>query len=267
MGLALARTDARARRLLELASDVTGVDVPRALERGGRALSRTEVIQPVLVAVGLGFAHAWSEREGPPDVVLGHSLGELTAAAYALDLPDERAIALAHTRGLAMAEAAARAPGGMLALRALGDEALAPFLAEGLALAAVNAPDERVLSGSLDALLRADRMATLETRRLAVSGPWHHPSMAPAMEPLRAALVGLPVTTSRASLVSAVTTAVVEPEDVANVLVESLVRAVRWSDTVDRLVASGLERIVVAPPSRVLTGLVRRGAARTLLRE
>ena len=81
MGLALAATDARARRLLEVASDVTGVDVPRALERGGRALSRTEVIQPVLVAVGLGFAHAWTEREGPPDVVLGHSLGELTCAS------------------------------------------------------------------------------------------------------------------------------------------------------------------------------------------
>lgn len=61
--------------------------------------------------------------------------------------------------------------------------------------------------------------------------------------------------------------AVVEPEDIVQVLVESLVRPVRWLDTVDRLVASGLERIVVAPPSRVLTGLVRRGSARALLRE
>lgn len=267
MGLALARTDARARRLLALASDVTGVDVPRALEHGGRALTRTEVIQPVLVAVGLGFAYAWCEREGPPDVVLGHSLGELTAAAYAIHLPDECAISLARTRGLAMAEAAARAPGGMLAIRAHREEDLAPLLAEGLALAAVNAPDEWVLSGSLEALSRAERMAVVETRRLVVSGPWHHPAMmAAALVPLRAALEAVPVGSPRAAFVSAVTTQPVICDDVAGVLLESLVRPVRWSETIDRLVTLGLESLVVVPPSRVLTGLLRRGSARALVR-
>lgn len=257
MGLALAREDARARVLLELASDLLGLDVPRALERGGRALGRTEIIQPVLVAVGLGDAHARIAREGWPDVVLGHSLGELTAAALALELPDADALALAHARGLAMAEAARLHPGGMLAVRATTDDELAPLLAEGLVLAAHNAPDERVLAGPLDAIARAERATTLRTTRLAVAGPWHAPTMASALEPFRAALARVRLARPlRARLESAIVGGA--PADVAQALLDGLVRPVRWASTLERLAAEGLTTLDVAAPSRRLAALCRR---------
>ena len=260
MGLALARTDARARHLLEIASERTRIDVPRALERGGRALARTEVAQPVLVAVGLGFAHAWAAREGPAALVLGHSLGELTAAAFALGLPDELAISLAHARGLAMAEAAAASPGGMLAVQSGRDDELAALTRSGLALAAINAPDERVLSGPSEALARAERASTARTRRLAVGGPWHHPAMAAAAATLRAALeaVSWPDRWAHAPLLSCVTASVLAPEDVPRALVDGLVSPVRWLEALLVLERSGPHQLVVATPARVLTALARR---------
>jgi [acyl-carrier-protein] S-malonyltransferase len=259
MGLALARIDPRARALLELASELLALDVPRALERGAKALARTEVIQPVLVAVGLGFAHAHVEREGWPELVLGHSLGELTAAAFALDLADAEALSLAHARGLAMAEAARQSPGGMLAVRAVTDEELAPLLAEGLELAAHNAPDERVLAGSLDALARAERATTLPTRRLAVAGPWHARTMSAARTPFEEALRGVPWDRApRARLFSAVTLEEVPPSELAETLADGLVRPVRWAPALQRLEAAGLRTLEVAPPSRILAGLCRR---------
>lgn len=271
MGLALARHHARARALLALASDTTGIDVPRALERGARALSRTEVIQPVLVAVGLGFAHALADRQDAPDIVLGHSLGELTAACFALDLPDETAITIARARGLAMSQAATTHPGGMLAVRTTDDAALGPLLAEGLTLAAINAPDERVLSGPLDAITRAERVSSLETRRLSVAGPWHHrASMTEAAHSFRASLADLPlhslrVPRLRVPVLSTITLTPLEAADIPDVLVRGLLEPVRWSAALDHLVARGLSRLTVAPPARVLTGLVRRGPARSTL--
>lgn len=252
MGLALAATDARARRLLELASDATHVDLRRAIERGGRALARTEVLQPALVAVSLGAAHALAARGASFAVVLGHSLGELAAACFALDVDDETAIGLAAERGRRMQEAADARPGAMIAV------ASPSSIPAGLCLAAHNADDEHVLSGDAAAITRAlaDRRGAT---RLRVSGAWHSPAMAPVVEPFRASLErALGGRTMRIPLLSAVSARVVAVHDVVDALATGLVSPVRWVDTLRALAPLGVTRIVLAPPDRLSRSLARR---------
>jgi [acyl-carrier-protein] S-malonyltransferase len=252
MGVALAAMDARARRLLALASDATKIDVVRALDRGGRALTRTDVLQPVLVAVSLGAAHALADRGHVPDVVLGHSLGELAAACFALDVDDETAIALAAERGRLMAEAADAHPGGMVALSSRDP---AP---EGLVLAAHNADDEHVFSGDLDAVERVARTRS-DATRLRVSGAWHSLAMAPVVEPLRVSFArALTGRASRVPLLSAVDARVMAPSEIPLALARGIVGPVQWATTLRALSPLGIERIVLAPPGRLSRALVRR---------
>ncbi len=252
MGLTRASTDQRAKRLLELASEATKVDLVRALERGGRALTRTDVLQPALVAVALGAAHALSDE---PVVVLGHSLGELAAACFALDVPDEIAIGLAATRGRLMQAAAELRPGGMLAL------ATGEGLPEDVVVAAYNADDEVVVSGDVEAIERLGRMRP-DATRLRVSGAWHSPSMAFAVEPFRAALGGaLAGRAMRIPLLSATTAGIASASQVAEVLARGLVSPVRWAASLRALDVTDL---VLAPPTRVSRSLARRTLGRTI---
>ncbi|MFF9850590.1 type I polyketide synthase [Streptomyces litmocidini] len=125
-----------------------------ALLRDGteEELRRTDLLQPAVVAVGHALARLWEHWGVRPAALLGHSLGEFTAAALSgvFDLPD--ALRLAAVRGRLMAETA---PGAMLAVPLAEDAAAAEAAARGLDLAAVNGPEAAVLSGPADAVERA----------------------------------------------------------------------------------------------------------------
>src|SRR5207244_3526626 len=99
MGLDIAERVPAASALLDTASEVTGVDAREVLALAGPELRRTSVIQPLLVAVGLGAHAALAEAGIAPAIVAGHSLGELTAWAAAGALGAREAIALAAARG------------------------------------------------------------------------------------------------------------------------------------------------------------------------
>lgn len=270
MGIALAARSRGARSLLALASEVTGIDVPRALERGGRALERTDMLQPVLVAVSLGAARALAERGTSPAVCVGHSLGELTALALAANLPDQVALALAAARGRLMHEAALATPGGMLALRSSSpldlDRAVSVALAEGCVLAADNAPDERVVSGPDDRIRAAARALGPIATRLRTVGAWHSPAMQPAADAFRTlarealagrALVTKFVSAARASELS-------EPDALADALADGLVAPVRFSDALALVLWLGVRRAAVLPPAKSTRSLVRRATGGAL---
>jgi [acyl-carrier-protein] S-malonyltransferase len=259
MGLPLAAEDARARRLLELASEVTGLDVPRALERGARALSSTEVLQPVLAAVALGAAHAAEKVLGPPALVLGHSLGELAAVLYACEVDDERAVAIARARGEAMAEAARRCPGGMLATHA-ADDVRARAERLGLDVAAENADDELVFSGDTAALVALAKELGARARALRALGPWHARSMAAAAPALDEALRGV-LGPARVPVVSAVTGEEVrDGAELARLLVRGLSEPVRFAAAV-RASRALVHRWLVVPPGKVVASLLTRNGA------
>ena len=270
MGLALAASHPRARAWLDEASRVTGIDVPRALERGSRELSRTEILQPVLVAVSLASADALEARGVPVDVVAGHSLGELSAACWALAVPMRAAVELAALRGELMRDAARVHPGGMIAVRAAPD-GLDALLERGrargeLQVAAVNAPDETVIAGDREAI--AWLAAELRDRAspLRVAGAWHTERMRSVVAPLRVALAeAFSGRTLRARVVSAARGAPVDAEAMPEALATGLVSPVRFLDAVRAMEVSGVDRAVLVAPSRTARSLVRRASLRRVL--
>ena len=146
---------------------------------------RTEVAQPLLTAAALLSGRALLGA-GRPDLVCGHSVGELSALALAGVLTDDEAVLLAAGRGRLMAEAAAVRPTGMAAL--LGGSALdgADVAAAGLQIATVNIVGQVVVGGPLEALDAWTPANGARVRRLDVAGAFHTDAMAPAVAGLTA---------------------------------------------------------------------------------
>ena len=255
----LARPAARA--LIAAASDATGADLGRLLARGGRDLARPELLQPALVAACLAAASTLDDVGIRPTLVLGHSLGELTAWAAAGCISPIDAVELAALRGRLMAREAARHPGGMIALGNATAGACRQALAAGrahgrLAIAAHNAPEEWVLSGDHPALARAQ--ARMPSRRLAVAGAWHSPAMAGAVAELTAALGEVPRAPGRAALVSNRTGQVAAEADIPALLAGQLVRPIRFVAALETVRACRLSRLIAVGPGKLLRALVRR---------
>ncbi|MGM1063751.1 SDR family NAD(P)-dependent oxidoreductase, partial [Saccharothrix sp. Mg75] len=222
-------------------------------------LDQTLYTQAALFATGTALFRLLEHLGARPDYLLGHSIGEITAAHVAgvLDLP--RACALVAARGRAMQDA--RAGGAMVAIAAAEDEVRAT-LEDGVDVAAVNAPGAVVVSGDADAVERVAavwRERGRRTRALSVSHAFHSAHMDDALDDLRAALAGLEFGEPRIPVVSNVTGAVADPAELASpdYWVRHVRGAVRFADGVATLVAAGVTEFVELGPDAVLTALVR----------
>ena len=264
MGLDLAAASRRAADLLGHASELTGVDLFRELDRCGPALRRTDVVQAAMAAVGLGVFLELRDAGARPDLVAGHSSGEIAALAAAGWVPADRAVELAGLRGSLMAREARTRPGGMLAVFLDTEEAVAEAVEHGrrrgrLDIAAHNGPGEWVLTGDDDAL----RLVASEvpSKRLSVSGSWHGPAMAGAVDELRDALSsrmiepepGSPhLVGNRAGEVIGIGV------DLAGEIAGQLARPVCLIQVFETFSRLGVTDVVVAGPGRALRGLIRR---------
>lgn len=238
----------RAHPLLELAVGEARLSWNELDANAGRALERTDVLQPVLTALSLAVHAALRAAGVTPALLLGHSLGEVPALAAAGALSSEDAVRLAAKRGALMAREAARHPGGLIAVHS-EDEAQRLLLSHpGLRLAARNAPDEVVLSG-----LAADLPAS--ARRVPVSGPWHHDAMADAVAPFRAALDAVP---HHAPLLPCVRNLDGAPGLTVDALADQLTRPVEFTRCLSTARALGADTFVTVGPGLVLRGLVRK---------
>jgi len=246
--------------LVARASEHARVDLRRVLSRGGRELERSEVLQPAMVAVCLGV-DALLERAGVrPAIVLGHSLGELSAWASAGGISREDAVDLAALRGRLMAREAEAHPGGMLRIkggRAVVDEALA---LGGVTLGAHNGPDEYAVSGGRDAL--AAVLARIPSVRLPVAGAWHSPMMAGAHGELLAALERLPRRPLHARFISNANGGFAGEHDLPRLLADQLVHPVQFAASLATLAAAGTTRILTVGPGKTLRALVHRNLDR-----
>ncbi|MBI2375544.1 MAG: ACP S-malonyltransferase [Deltaproteobacteria bacterium] len=260
MGLELAASFPRARGLLELASEGTKVDLFRLLARGGRDLDRTEVLQPAMVAVCLGAWLAAEEVGARPSFVVGHSLGELSAWSAGGFIAPEVAVELAIERGELMARAARARPGGMIALKAASASTVEAALDVGRAhgwldIGAHNGPTQWVLSGAFEALDAVAR--SFETSPVPTTGPWHSSGMASAREPFLRALSQVHSTDGSASLISSSSGSLATAAELPELLADQLTRPVRWADAMKTLLGQGVERFVIAGPSKVMRALIR----------
>jgi [acyl-carrier-protein] S-malonyltransferase len=240
--------------LLRRGIDLLGIDPFERLAEG------TRTHQPALFLCSIAQWASRDEHDEDPLAAAGHSLGEYTAltAAGAIDFDD--AVRLVDARARAMADAAEREDGGMVAMLG-GERSDIDELADelGLSLANDNAPGQIVLSGRSDAIEQAVQRAGdigCRARQLDVGGAFHSPLMAPAADALKEALEE---TTIREPDFPVLSNGSVKPfTDIRSELAENLLKPVRWRETLIELQSMGAADFVECGPGKVLKGLVKR---------
>ncbi len=265
---------AAARAVFETADAALGYPLSELCFEGPEdALVPTEVQQPAILAASIALLRAFEESGadlGSTAFVAGHSLGEYSAlvAAGAVELPD--ALRLVRARGQYMQEAVPAGKGAMAAVVGCDVAAVEAACARArtetggrVDPANLNAPEQTVISGDAGAVESACAAAKeLGARRavpLAVSAPFHSTLMEPAAERLAPALHALQVADPKPPVVTNVEAAPNDRGDrVAELLRRQVTEPVRFSESVARLAALGVERVLEVGPGRVLSGLVAR---------
>jgi [acyl-carrier-protein] S-malonyltransferase len=243
-------------------SDAIGLDlVHYGTKADADEIRDTAVAQPLLVAAGLLSAAALGEVA--PGAVAGHSVGEITAAAFAGVLDDTAALRLVRTRGLAMAEAAAITETGMSALLGGDPEVTVPHLEKlGLTPANVNGAGQIVAAGTLEQLAALEADKPEGVRRvvpLKVAGAFHTHHMAPAVAKLEAAAKELTVADPTVRYVSNKDgQTVATGSEVVSRLVGQVANPVRWDLCMETFKALGATALIEVCPGGTLTGLAKR---------
>ncbi|HEV7754594.1 MAG TPA: acyltransferase domain-containing protein [Mycobacteriales bacterium] len=242
-------------------SALAGVDlVHLGTKADAEEIKDTAKTQPLLVAAGLITADFLPMSDA--QVVAGHSVGELTAAALAGMLTPETAVTLAAVRGREMAAACALEPTGMSAV--LGgdpDEVLAAIAEQGLYPANRNGAGQVVAAGSLDGLarLKENPPAKAKVIPLQVAGAFHTPYMAPAQAALEAVAAGVTTTDPAKMLLSnGDGTAVTTGAEGLGRLVRQVTSPVRWDLCQDTMSLLGVTGIIELAPAGTLAGLAKR---------
>ncbi len=265
MGRELAEAVPEARAAYEEASEAVGFDLARLCFQGPlEELTRTELQQPALVATSLACVRALESRGVRPDCVVGHSVGEYSALAACGALSRREAVSLVRVRGEATAEAAEEHPGAMAAIIGL-DDAVVEELCRAIGRvwpANYNCPGQLVVSGERAAVERvlaaASERGARRTVPLRVTGAFHSPLVAGAVERLRPAVERIAWAHPSPPFMSTVTARFESAEHIGPILLEQLTRPVRFTQAVRALVAEGVRVFVEVGPGAVLSGLIRR---------
>jgi [acyl-carrier-protein] S-malonyltransferase len=265
MGAALRASDPAAfDRHFGLAEDISGLPVRRlCLEGPADELTRTEVSQPALFAFSLALTEIARQEGLEPDLVAGHSLGELSAAVAAGALGLEDGMRLVVTRSRHMAAVQAERPGAMAAVLGLYADRVHELcgLAGDVVVANLNAPGQIVVSGACEAVQALCELVDESggrAVRLPVGGAFHSPAMAPvraALEHATAKLEWRPPSVPLAA--NAYGRLLRDPEEIRVALVSQVAAPVHWVDCMQALVAAGAATFLELGPGRVLTGLAR----------
>ena len=232
-------------------------------------IGQTVNTQPIMLAAGVAVYRAYLEAGGKtPAVVAGHSLGEYTAlvAAGALDFAD--AVKLVRLRAELMQSAVPQGVGAMAAILGLEDEqvkAICAEAAQGEVVEAVNfnSPGQVVIAGNAAAVERAMNAAKEAGAKralpLPVSVPSHCSLMKPAAEKLAEALKTVEIKQPQIRVIhNADVAAYDDSEKIKDALVRQLYSPVRWTETVNALVAEGITESAECGPGKVLAGLAKR---------
>ncbi len=269
MGRNLYENNATARALFEQANDLLGFRITDLLFAGSEEdLKQTKVTQP---AVFIHSVAAYKTIEGAkPDMVAGHSLGEFSALVANNTLRFEDALQLVSIRAQAMQKACEINPSTMAAVLALDDAKVEEICAavenetgEVVVAANFNCPGQLVISGSRKGIeVACERMKAAGAKRalvLPVGGAFHSPLMAPAKEELAAAIEATNFKEPSCPVYqNVVAAAVTNPEEIKQNLINQLTSAVRWTQSVEAMVADSATYFTEVGPGKVLQGLVNK---------
>ncbi|MGW3143587.1 ACP S-malonyltransferase [Streptomyces sp. NPDC001177] len=243
-------------------SDAIGLDlVHYGTQADADAIRDTAVAQPLLVAAGILSATALGDIS--PGAVAGHSVGEITAAAFAGVLDEAAALGLVRRRGLAMADAAAITETGMSALLGGDPEVSVAHLEKlGLTPANINGAGQIVAAGTLEQLAALNEDKPEGVRKvvpLKVAGAFHTHHMAPAVETLAKAAADLAPAYPKVTYVSNKDgKAVADGAEVLERLVGQVANPVRWDLCMETFQRLGVTALVEVCPGGTLTGLAKR---------
>jgi [acyl-carrier-protein] S-malonyltransferase len=267
MGKNLYEASTKAKELFEKANEILGFRISDTMFTGTEEdLKQTKVTQPAVflhaVIAYLGIDNA------RPDMVAGHSLGEFSALVANGVLSFEDALRLVSIRAMAMQRACEMQPSTMAAVLALDDAkveeicaAVTAEIGEVVVAANYNCPGQLVISGTVNAVnIACERMKAAGAKRalvLPVGGAFHSPLMAPAKEELQAAIESTTFNTPSCPVYQNVAAkAVTEPAQIKQNLIDQLTGAVRWTQSIQSMVADGAAQFTEVGPGKVLQGLV-----------
>lgn len=268
MGKDLCDSSAKAAELFRKADEILGFSLSEVMFTGSAEdLRRTEVTQPAVFLHSV--AAALCRDDFRPDMVAGHSLGELSALTAAGVLSFEDGLRLVSLRARAMQKACEETPSTMAAVLGLADEVVERICAEvsttegSVVPANYNCPGQIAISGGVDAVSRAGELLMEAGAKrvvpLSVSGAFH----SVYMESARAEFAEAVSKTAFREPLCPVYQNVdalphTSPEEIRSNLLLQLTSPVRWTQEITRMVADGAEQFIECGPGEVLTGLVKR---------
>lgn len=269
MGKNLYEANSLAKELFEQANSIAGFRISDIMFSGtDEELKQTNVTQP---AVFLHSVAAYKTIDGAkPDMVAGHSLGEFSALVANGTLSFEDAFKLVSIRAKAMQRACEINPSTMAAVLALADEKVEEVCTkvnnetgEVVVAANYNCPGQLVISGSIRGIeIACEQMKAAGAKRalvLPVGGAFHSPLMLPAKEELAAAIESTVFKVPLCPVYqNVVAKAVTNPDEIKKNLIEQLTGAVKWTQSVQAMIADGATRFTEAGPGKVLQGLVQK---------
>ncbi|AUC14031.1 [acyl-carrier-protein] S-malonyltransferase [Tenacibaculum sp. SZ-18] len=266
MGLDLYEKFPLAQELFEQANSILGFSITDVMFEGtAEELKQTKVTQPAIFLHSVILAKVLGE-DFKPEMVAGHSLGEFSALVASNALSFEDGLKLVATRAMAMQKACEQQESTMAAVLGLENEVVEEVCNSigGIVVAAnYNCPGQIVISGEVEAVNKAcDILKEKGAKRalvLPVGGAFHSPLMEPAREELAKAIEETTFNTPICPVYqNVVAKAVTDPTEIKDNLVAQLTGAVKWTQSVQQMIADGGDEFVEVGPGKVLQGLMRK---------
>ncbi|HPF11989.1 MAG TPA: ACP S-malonyltransferase [Flavobacteriaceae bacterium] len=266
MGQDLYEASDKAKDLFQHANEVLGFDITKIMFEGSvEELKQTKVTQPAIFLHSTILAEVMGTAF-QPDMVAGHSLGELSALVANRTIAFSDGLQLVYKRALAMQKACEMTESTMAAVLGLDDqivEEVCKSISGIVVPANYNCPGQLVISGELEAVNKAcEAMKEAGAKRallLPVGGAFHSPLMEPAREELATAIENTQFTAPACPIYQNVpTTAVTNASEIKKNLMAQLTAPVKWTQSVQHMIADGASTFIEVGPGNVLQGLVKK---------
>ena len=266
MGKDLYEKSSKAKELFQQANEIMGFDIMKIMFEGtDEELKQTKVTQPAIFLHSTILAACLGDSF-QPNMVAGHSLGEFSSLVANKSISFEDGLKLVAQRAMAMQKACEREPSTMAAILGLEDHVVERICAEinGVVVPAnYNCPGQLVISGSVPAVEEAcAKLTEAGAKRaliLQVGGAFHSPLMEPAREELAAAIENTNFNQPICPVYQNVTaSAVSNPDEIKKNLVLQLTAPVRWTQTMQQMLADGATDVIEVGPGKVLQGLFKK---------
>ena len=254
-----------AKAVYDKASELLQIDMKALCFEENEKLDLTEYTQAALVTTCLAMTKVVEERGLKPDVTAGLSLGEYCAISVAGGMKEEDAISLVRKRGILMQNTVPAGEGAMAAILGMDASVLEEGIKdlEGVTVANYNCPGQIVITGETKAVEKAAEILKEAGAKRAVllnvSGPFHSPMLKQAGEELAKEMEKVEMEPLQIPYVTNVTAEyVTDIRETKKLLAEQVAASVRWQESVERLIAEGVDTFVEIGPGKTLAGFLRK---------